>query len=309
MAQTRGTASFLSDNTEYREVYNLLDFHLKEQKPIWKGYFNIESSDRKTEISQSYVGLGDVPEKPEGQNYVTDIIRPGFTKNVTHTEFGLGFEMTETAGEDDRFGVLKRNTKFLGSSARYVEEKRAANPLNNGFSSETSADGVAAFSASHVLGGPTAGTARNLLNPGQDLSWNSLTQAMIDAQNETKSDEGRFVSPITSWKIVVPPALKYTAARILKSTLLPGVADNDKNVLGEFESFDIVVNPHLTDADAWFLLAGDKGRHGLTSYTRVPITLGKPMEDARTGNTIYKIRFRRSWFWNAWQGSFASQGA
>lgn len=309
MAQTRGTAPFLSDNTEYRSVYNLLDTFLKEQKPIWKGYYNVESSDRKTEITQTYVELGDVPEKGEGANYATDLIRPGFTKSVTHTEFGLGFEMTETAGEDDRFRVLQRNAKYLAASARYVQEKRAANPINNGFSTELSSDGVAAFSASHVLAGPGTTSARNILSPGQDLSWSSLTQAMIDAQNETKSDGGRFAMPITSWTLVVPPALKYTAARIIKSTLLPGVADNDKNVLGEYETFKIVENPHLTDADAWFLLAGTKSTHGLTSYTRVPITLGKPMEDARTGNTIYKVRFRQSWFWNGWQGSFASQGA
>jgi hypothetical protein len=307
MAQTRGTAAFLADNTEYRDVFVLLEGALKEEKPIWRGYYNIETSDRKTEISQSYTELGDVPEKPEGGVYATDVIRPAFRKEVSHTEFGLGFEMTETAGEDDRFGVLKRNTKWLAYSARYVEEKRAALPLNNGFTTELSSDGVAAFSASHVLG--NGDSARNILSPGQDLSWNSLTQAMIDAQNQTKTDGGRFASNIKSWNIIVPPALKFTAARIIRSTLLPGVADNDKNVLGEFHTFNIVVNPHLTDEDAWFLMAGDKSRHGLTSYTRIPITMGKPMEDARTGNTIYKVRFRRSWFWNSWQNSFASAGA
>ena len=307
MAQTRGTAAFLADNTEYRDVYVLLEGALKEQPAIWRKYFNIETSDRKTEISQSYIELGDVPEKPEGGAYATDLIRPGFTKSVTHTEFGLGFEMTETAGEDDRFGVLKRNAKWLAYSARYVEEKRAANPFNNGFSTETSADGVAWFSASHVLGNGDG--MRNILNPGQDLSWNSLTQAMIDAQTETKSDGGRLVTPITSWDLIVPPALEFTAARIINSTLLPGVADNDANVLKQRRTFNIIVNPHLTDPDAWFLLAADKSRHGLHSYTRVPITMVKPMDDARTGNTIYKVRFRRSWFVRDPQNAFGSAGA
>ena len=122
MAQTRGTAAFLADNTEYREVYVLLEGALKEQEAIWRKYTNVENSERKTEITQSWVELGDVPEKAEGATYQTDLIRPGFTKTVTHTEFGLGFEMTETAGEDDRFNVLKRNSKWLAYSARYVEE-------------------------------------------------------------------------------------------------------------------------------------------------------------------------------------------
>jgi hypothetical protein len=307
MAQTRGTAAFLADNTEYREVYTLIKTVLKEQPAIWKGYFNVENSERKTEITQSWVEFGDVPEKAEGATYALDLIRPGFQKSVTHTEFGLGFEMTETAGEDDRHNVLKRNASMLAYAARYVEEKRAANPLNNGFSTETTADGVAAFSASHVLGNGDA--MRNILNPGQDLSWNSLTQAMIDLQTETKSDGGRLVTPIDNWKLIVPPALEFTAARIINSTLLPGTADNDSNELKKRRTFTIVVNPHLSDADAWFLLAADKSRHGLTSYTRVPITMGKPMEDARTGNMIYKVRFRRSWFWRDAQNAFASQGA
>ncbi len=307
MAQTRGTFSQLSDNTEYREVYALVGTALTEMPAIWRKYFNIETSERKTEISQSYTEFGDVPEKPEGGNYATDLIRPAFQKSVSHVEFGLGFEVTETASEDDRIGVLKRNSKLLAYSARYVEEKRAAAPLNNGFTTETSADGIAAFSASHVLGNGDG--ARNILSPGQDLSWNALTQTMIDVQNETKSDSGRFVTPITEWDLVVPPALEFTAARIINSNLLPGVADNDANVLKQRRSFNIIVNPHLTDADAWFLLASNKSKHGLMSYTRVPITMGKPMEDARTGNTIYKIRFRRSWFWRDWQGSFASAGA
>ena len=306
MAQTRGTFSQLTDNVE-RDVYVLLEGALKERPAIWRNYYNVEESKRKTEISLSYVEMGDVPEKPEGEPYATGLIRPGHEKQVSHTEFGFGFELTKTAKEDDLYGVLKRNTKWLAYSARYVEEKRAALPLNNGFSTETAADGVAAFSASHVLG--NGDTARNILNPGQDLSWNSLTQAMIDMQTETKSDGGRYVTPITSWDIVVPPALEFTAARIVNSTLLPGVSDNDKNVLKDRRSFNIIVNPHLTDTDAWFLLAADKSRHGLMSYTRIPITMVKPMEDARTGNTIYKVRFRRSWFWGQWQNSFGTAGA
>jgi hypothetical protein len=88
----------------------------------------------------------------------------------------------------------------------------------------------------------------------------------------------------------------------------PGVAASKALDL-EFAKFEIVVNPHMTDTDAWVLLAGDKARHGLSSYTRVPITSVPAMVDARTGNTIYKVRFRRSWYWNQWQGAFASQGA
>ncbi len=307
MAQTRGSFSPLNDNIE-RDVYSLLDKELKELQPIWRQYYNVEESKRKTEISLSYVELDDVPEKGEGQPYQTGLIRPGHEKQVSHTEFGFGFELTKTAKEDDLYGVLKRNTKFLAYSARYVEEKRAALPLNNGFSTELSADGVSAFNASHVLAGG-GGTARNTFAAAQDLSWNALAQAMIDAQTQTKTEGGRFVAPIESWDLIVPPALEFTAARILNSTLLPGSADNDTNALKNRRKFTLVVNPHLSDDDTWFLLASDKGRHGLMSYTRVPINLEPMMIDPRTKNELYTIRFRRSWFWREWQNAFGVQGA
>ena len=305
--QTVGSFSQLANNTDYREVYTLLGTALQERPAIWSVYYNIDRSQRKTEITQGYTELGDVPEKPEGGQYATDLIRPAYTKSVTHTEFGLGFEMTETADEDDRFNVLRRNTKMLAYSARYVQERRAANPLNNGFTTELSADGAAAFSATHSLA--SGGTARNILSPGQDLSWTSLAQAVIDAQNQTKTEGGRFIDVIDAWDLIVPPDLEFTATRIINSTLLPGVADNDVNALTKRRRFTIVVNPHLTDSDAWFLLASDKSRHGLSAYNRVPIQLKAPMEDARTGNVLYRVRMRYSWYWRDWQNSFASAGA
>jgi hypothetical protein len=306
MAQTRGSFSQLSDNTE-RDVYSLLDQSLKERPAIWRGIYNIEESKRKTEISLSYVEIDDVPEKGEGESYQTGLIRPGHEKQVSHTEFGFGFELTKTAKEDDLYGVLKRNTKMLAYSARYVEEKRAALPFNNGFSTELSADGVSAFNASHVLAG--GGTARNTFSAAQDLSWNALAQAMIDAQTQTKTEGNRFVDVIDSWVLYVPPALEFTAARIIHEGGLPGTQDNDKNVLAERRKFKLVVNPHLSDDDTWFLLAADKSRHGFCSYTRVPINLEPMMVDPRTKNELYTIRFRRSWFVREWQNSFGVQGA
>lgn len=307
MAQTRGTFSQLHDNTE-RDIYILLDKELKERPAIWRQYFNIETSNRRTEISLSYVEMDDVPEKPEGEPYATGLIRPGYEKQVSHTEFGFGFELTKTAKEDDLKGVLKRNTKFLAYSARYVQEKRAALPLNNGFSSETSSDGLSAFNTAHVLAGG-GGTARNTFAAAQDLSWNALATAMIDAQTQTRTEGNRFVDVIESWDLIVPPALEFTAARIIHEGGLPGTADNDRNVLVKRRKFNLIVNPHLTDDDTWFLLAADKARHGLMSYTRKGIELEPMMVDARTKNELYTIRFRSSWFWRDWQNSFGVQGA
>jgi len=305
MAQTRGTFAELHDNLD-RAVYTLLNKEYKELKPTWRQLFNIKTSAKRSELVQTVTGMGDVPEKPEGQAYTTDIIQPGYSKEFLHTEFGMMFEVTQTAQEDDRHDVLSEYAKWLMFSARVVEEKRAAILFNNGFSSETTPDGVSVFNSAHVLKG--GGTARNLLSTAADLSWTSLQTALTDWQRETKFEAGQYMAPAENLFLVVPPELEFTAHRIIASTGLPGSADNDVNSIRALRNITVVKNVYLTDTDAWFLLSKQKN-HGFCSYTRVPMSMEPAMIDPRTRNRMYPVRFRRSWGVKWWQQSFGTPGA
>ena len=305
MAQTRGTFAELYDNID-KAVYTLLFDAQKELPRIWTKLYNVKSSDKKFERIMTVTGMGDVPEKGEGAPYTSDIIRAGWTKDFTHTEYGMMFEVTQTALEDDQYDQLAQHARWLMFSARVVEEKKAHALFNNGFTTEQSPDGVALFSASHVLKG--GGTARNTLSTAADLSVTSLTQALIDWQTQTKVESGQAVNYANALILFVPPALEFTADRILNSTLLPGSADNDRNAIKARRNWTLVVSPYLTDEDAFFLLSADKKSHGITSYTRVPISMEPAMTDARTRNRLYPVRFRRSWGASWWQGTFASPG-
>jgi hypothetical protein len=307
MAQVRGTFPELYDGVE-KTIRTIVFDALSELKPIYKDYTNMKTSGKKFERVTSVTPFGDVPEKGEGEVYALDLIRPGWTKDFTHVEFGLGFESTETAIEDDEYDVLVRSAEMLAFSARYVQEKRAADVFfNNAFSSETSPDGVSLYNTAHVLKG--GGTTRNMLATDADLSIDSLSDAMADLQTQTKIESGQLVSPITSFYLVVPPANEMMAERIVNSTGLPGDLINDVNPIKRRRSITIVVNPHITDADSWFLIAHSKRMHGLTSYVRVPVKMAPRQQDPFTGNWIYKIRFRQSWGAWMWQGVFGSQGA
>lgn len=306
MAQTRGTFVELFDNTD-RDIFTLLQKEWKEQKPIWRRIYTIKDSDKRSELVTTVTGVGDIPEKPEGQPYATDVIKVGWSKEFLHTEFGMMFEVTKTALEDDRYDVLADHAKWFMFSARVVQEKRAAIPFNNGFSSETTPDGVSVFNGAHVLKGGT-GTARNILATAADLSWTSLQQALVDWQRETKFEAGQFMMPVEDLTLYVPPELEFTAAKIVNSTLQPGVADNDLNTIKTLRNISVVKNVYLTDTDAWFLLANNKS-HGFTSYTRVPMSMEEAMTDPRTRNRLYPIRFRQSWGVKWWQNSFGTAGA
>ena len=303
--QTRGTFVELHDNID-RTVFTLLGQEWKEQKPIWRRYYAVKPSGKRSEDITTVSGVADVPEKPEGTPYATDVIRVGYNRNVLATEFGLMFEVTQTALEDDRYDVLTDHAKWFMFSARVVQEKRAAILFNNGFTTETSPDGVSIFNASHALRSGT--TARNQLSTASDLSWTSLQQALVDWQRETVFEAGQFMLPVEDLILLVPPELEFTAATIVSSSLRPGIADNDLNTIRTLRNISVVKNVYLTDTDAWFLLAANKS-HGFISFTRAPMSMEPPMTDPRTRNRLYPVRFRQSWANKWWQNSFGTAGA
>ena len=68
----------------------------------------------------------------------------------------------------------------------------------------------------------------------------------------------------------------------------------------------MIVNPYLTDTDAWFIQDANKKRHGMCSYTRVAMYAEPRRIDPRTGNLMYPIRWRRAFGNSFWQGTVAS---
>ena len=155
--QVRGTTPQLYDNVD-KDVFTLLFDAAKELQPIWKDLIDIRKSDRKFERVLSMTGVDTIPEKGEGSPYTSKIIREGWSKDFTHTEFGAMFEVTQTALEDDQFDQLAQHARWFMFAARVVEEQRAHILYNNGFSTEQSPDGVSLFNTAHVLKG--GGTAR-----------------------------------------------------------------------------------------------------------------------------------------------------
>jgi len=306
MAQVRGTFPELNDNVD-KELFSIMKDRLKELPKIYTNVYNVRTSDRKFERIVTYVPMGDTVTKPEGEPYATSLIAPGYTKDFTHTENGLAFEVSQTALDDDMENILSRAGDWLSFSARYVEEGRAAQPFNNGFTTETTPDGVSLFNTAHLLKG--GGSAKNRPTTDADLSATSLTQAMIDLQTDQKDEAGHLAAPVTNWILYVPPALEFLADRLVNSTGLPGSADNDKNPLKSRRSWEIIVNPRLTDNDAWFLVAGNKSAHGLTFYRRTPISMDPMAIDPRTSNRIFKIRHRFSVGAWTWVGTYGTAGA
>jgi hypothetical protein len=283
-----------------------LDKNVKEMPPIFTKLFKKQSSSRKFEQIVSVAPFGDVPQKPEGEEYATDLIQQAWTKNVTPLEYGLMFEVSEAAEEDDEYEILAKKAKWLAFSMRQVQDKNAALVLDNGFSTQTTADGIALFSTVHTL--KRGGTAKNRPSSDADLSATSLSQAFIDLDTDTKLESGQIVMPAKGYYLVVAPANRFNAIKIVKSVKDPESAMNAVNPLSDLD-ITVVVNPFLSDTDAFYLVPKDKDANGLMYLERRAIYMPAPDNDARSGNRLYKLRARFVHDSVDWRNCYGSTGA
>lgn len=306
MAQLRSVIPANVDNVD-KIVTALLDKNVRELKPFYQKLFRKQSTQKKFERIVTVAPFGDVPQKPEGEEYATDIIMQAYTKDVTPLEWGLMFEVTETAEEDDLEDILVKKSKFLVFSMNQVAEKQGANIFANGFTTQTTADAVALFSTAHTL--KRGGTAKNRPSTDADLSATSLAQAFIDLDTDTKIESGHLVAPATGYYLHVAPANRFTAIKLVKSVKDPESGNNAVNPLSDLD-ITVVVNPFLTsDTDAWFLVPKDKEANGLLYLERKPISQPPPMTDPRTGNRLYKLRARMVWDSVDWRNCYGTTGA
>ena len=268
--------------------------------------FDKESSDRAFEEEVMLSGFGNAEVKAEGSAVSFDNANETFTSRYTHETIALAFAITEEAIEDNLYDrIATRYTKALARSMANTKQIKAANVLNNGYSSSyLGGDGVELFSSAHPT--VSAGNQRNELETPADLSETSIEQALIDIG--AIKDERGFKIAAKGMKLIIPSALQFTAERIMKSSARVGTADNDLNAVKSMGMIPqgYVVNNYLTDTDAWFIKTDVP--NGMKHFERAAIKTA--MEgDFDTGNVRYKARERYSFGWSDWRGIFGSPGA
>ena len=267
--------------------------------------FDIETSDRAFEEEVMLSGFANAAVKSEGAAVTFDTANETFTSRYTHETVALAFAITEEAIEDNLYDKIStRYTKALARSMANTKQIKAANVLNNGFSSSfPGGDGKELFATDP----PTqSGDAKNELSTSADLSETSLEQALIDIAAFT--DERGLKIAARGLKLIIPSELQFTAERIMKSANRVGTADNDINALASKGMIPqgYVVNNFLTDTDAFFIKTDVP--NGLKMFERAPIKTA--MEgDFDTGNVRYKARERYSFGFSDWRGMFGSPGA
>ena len=271
-----------------------------------KEIYETESSERSFEEETKLSGFSAAPVKNEGQAISYDNAQEAWTARYNHETIAMGFSVTEEAMEDNLYDSLSaRYTKALARAMAYTKQVKAAAILNNGFNSAiTYGDGQALFSTAHPL--VSGGTNSNRPATAADLNETSLEAAVIQIAGWT--DERGLLIAAKPRKLIVPPALQFTATRLLETSLRVATADNDINALKNNGSIPegYTINHWLTDTNAWFLTTDVP--NGLKHFVRVPMATSMDA-DFETGNARYKARERYSFGVSDPLGIYGSPGA
>lgn len=271
----------------------------------WTGLFDTSPSEMNYEEDQEMTGFGLVPVKTQGASVAYDTHSQGVTTRYTHVAYAMGFIVTREEMDDNLY--LKRGsarTKALARSFRITKEIVGANVYNRFTTSGyTGGDGVVLGSASHPC---LNGNQSNILAVAADISEAALED--LTNQVDQAVDSRGLKIGLQSRSLIVPTALRYEAARILKSSLQNDTANNAINALKAMGAFPdgVKVNQFLTDTDQWFIRTD--APEGMKHFQRIAAEFAQD-GDFDTYNVKYKGYERYSFGWSDWRAVYGSPGA
>ena len=286
-------------NTIFGTGYKSID---NEHTPL----FDIEKSDRSFEEEVLMTGFGTAPTKTEGDQVFFDTATEAWTSRYSHETIAMAFAISEEVIEDNLYGTSgKMKANAMGRAMANAKQVKAANVLNNGFSTNAlyaGGDGQPLFSAVH----PTLGAGNQSNRVSSDLSESALEAALIGI-SLTRDDRGLLMGT-QAVSLHIPPQLQFIAHRILKSEKRVGVADNDTNAMRDMGLFSkgYTINHRFTDPNAWYIRTDTP--NGTKMFVRSTLAT-KDDVDFLTGNMRYKARERYSFGWSDWRQWFASSGS
>lgn len=274
-------------------------------KMVSQEVFEQKESDKLYEEVQELAGFGLASVKTESSGIVYTSTTQGPTTRFTNVVYGLGFQETEEAVEDNQYkGKATDKTQALARSMKHTRETVLANVLNRAFNaSYLGGDGKKLIATDH----PTVnGTQSNGLSVDADLSEASLEDMMILIMNATDSTGLRI--SLQPKRLIVAPNEAFNAQRILKSTGQNDTANNAVNAIKSMGLLqgDPIVWPFLTDTDAWFIKTDVM--KGLMVFNRRAPKLEKD-SDFDTGNYKHKATERFVGGWGDWRGLYGTQGS
>lgn len=278
--------------------------------------FMQEKSDKLVEQYQLFAGLGEFVRVDEEEEAERDTFQsPDNSKrNFTMKKFMKDVFITAEFDADDQHGLVARAMKQAARAELQSHNKLAFGVYNDAFAGATYTT-VAAIGAqplcsnSHTtIDGNT--TIDNLYTATLDTA--GALDTMITALQEQVDYRGIHAGHLPN-VLLVPTALRALAERVVYSSLLPGVADNDLNPIRGLYNLTVKASPFLGAASfaggsntAYFLLGSE---HTVMRFERegTSTTLLEP-KFSRNDVWEYRLRYREEVGIMSYDGVVGSNG-
>ncbi len=230
---------------------------LKNHPELYSKLFDMRTSNRGFEQFTQTGELGLAGKLTEGEGIAYDSTQEGWTKVVSHVEYGTGVTITQNMIDDNQGNsgiILKLRGEYLRNAMEKTIEVVAHAKYNNATSTAqpyVGGDGAAFASASHPS---LAGNLSNIVTGNAPLSELAIEQACIQIKGLT-THRG-LKANIMPKMLVVPDALEFEAERLLGTEYRVGTADNDINAVKSLGKLPggYMVDTYLTSSTAWFIL-------------------------------------------------------
>ena len=222
----------------------------EKQSWDWEKIVTKKSTDGATEQIFSYAGLPVARKTGElGSIYYADMKELGST-TFTVGKYTIGTTFSdEVIADNQHLGdLMKEAGTFMGDAQSYINDASMAYPFNNAFSAFTMYDSVA-LCGTHTL--KSGDTFNNVLTTSS-LTYDNLWAAISKFETTLFTQSGLYLKDTPKY-IVYHPSKEKNMQAILKSSLVPGGANNDKNTI---QGYNLVPIPcrFLTTTTNWFLL-------------------------------------------------------
>ena len=234
-----------------------------ELPAIYPGIFNVDTSNQAYEDDLVITGMPIAVKRPEGTPIAMD--RPKFRGKVRyiHTGFGLGYEITREAVEDDVYGALNsQGAANLARSMREAEEVTAHAVLNGAFSTVLTYDGVSLINIAHT--GVGSLTFTNRADPDVDMSTTALKNS-LERFMDLRTDRDLKINLMPTNVLVSIfgwfQALEILQTRVVTTTFAAdGIESLEASNVVSRQGLIPMKSQYLTDADAWFTLIPKNSR-------------------------------------------------
>jgi len=268
----------------------------------WERYVSVKSSKKMREEFLQYAGFGLFNQMGENDSVTYDQMLQGPEKNVTHTLYGLGFQINFLTQIHDLDNLIAKNAPELGRSMRMSVQTLAAALWNGAYDTVTTADGQNLFSTAHtfIRGG---GTFSNRSSTDASLGHTALETGLVNFR--LQKDFMGNPMPLQPKTLLIPPALEPIAHELMNSNMRHDTTTHaDSFVAGKL---NIESWPFLTITTAWQILGRKEDMKIFWFWSFKPQTFHGFDFDRHTAKT--KIMFVSSTVPVDPRGTYGSKGA